>query len=119
MSPQSKDGSYFMNPAMANAHDQQGPVAQGDGDPGADGAGKVSAADAGYEDTADSCSTCDHFQGDGQPCAVVSDPVQSAGWCKLFAGGGGGSEDDKGQLQPSAPDQGGPLLGAPGSGSAR
>jgi len=55
--------------------------------PGSPSGEKVPATVAGYQDTADTCAGCDHFIADGQPCQVVSDPVQSSGWCKLFSGG--------------------------------
>ena len=69
-------GGYSMNPQLAQASaDQQ------------QSSGKVSAADAKYVDTAGSCATCVHFQGDGQPCAKIVEPVASGGWCALYEEG--------------------------------
>lgn len=89
-----------MNPQLAAADksDPNDPMAQAQPDADADdmNTGKVSADDSGYQDQADTCSTCSHFQGDGQPCQVVSDPVSSGGWCKLHEG-----SEATGQTQPT------------------
>lgn len=91
-----------MNPQLAQ---QKGDQVQG--------GGKVSAQDAEYIDQAGNCGTCSHFMGDGQPCAVVSDPVSAGGWCKLFEAGqpGGMSSNDADDQGPAAP-------GAPPDGAA-
>jgi hypothetical protein len=69
-------GGYQMNAQLAQgAADQQ------------QSAGKVSAADAKYVDTAGSCATCSHFVADGQPCQVIVEPVSAGGWCSLFEEG--------------------------------
>jgi len=73
------------NPTLSGA--AGGGVGSG---PGAPSGEQVTAMTAGYQDTADTCAGCVHFISDGQPCQVVSDPVQSSGWCKLFSSGGEG-----------------------------
>jgi hypothetical protein len=48
---------------------------------------KCSADDAVYagpEDGPFQCATCIFFQSDGQPCQMVSDPVESEGCCVLW-----------------------------------
>jgi hypothetical protein len=73
-------GGYQMNPQRAQAAaDRQQSATQS--------AGKVSAADAKYQDVAGTCATCSHFQGDGQPCAVIVEPVSAGGWCSLYEEG--------------------------------
>jgi hypothetical protein len=92
------NGQYRMNPQMAQAAGDQVTSDQ-------QSAGKVSAADAEYIDTAGSCASCSKFQGDGQPCAVVSDPVSSGGWCKLYEAGqpqGNQSPDEDQSAAPGA-----------------
>ena len=81
-----------------------GALSTGTGAPS--GEQQVSAMTAGYQDTADTCAGCVHFISDGQPCQVVSDPVQSSGWCKLFSSGATGSAEQSGAGQASEePDQ--------------
>lgn len=91
-----------MNPQLAQAKVTQQASDQ-------QSAGKVSAADAKYVDTAGTCATCAHFQGDGQPCAVIVEPVSAGGWCSLFQQG----QPQTGQDQ--APDA---AAAAPPAGSA-
>lgn len=112
--PLNAKGKYFANPAAGRADEQQGPVPQGDGDDGQ--GGQVSAQEAGYVPQAPQCQTCDYFQGDGQPCVKVSDPVQAGGWCTLYQEGESEPTDNLGQGAES--DAGGPM-GPPGAGSMR
>lgn len=74
------NGQYSMNPQLAQAAATQKQTER-------QSAGKVSAQDAKYVDVAGSCASCSKFQGDGQPCAVVADPVSSGGWCSLYEAG--------------------------------
>lgn len=71
---------YSMNPQTARGMASRQQDAQS-------AAGKVSAEDAKYVDTAGNCASCSKFQGDGKPCAVVADPVASGGWCTLYQAG--------------------------------
>lgn len=108
-----------MNPQLAaRAGAQAGPPAVPDPQPQQQGAGKVSAQNAEYIDQAGTCATCSHFLGDGQPCAVVADPVAAGGWCKLFESGQPGMTDNDADDQgpAAAGDQGAP--GAPADGTA-
>jgi len=82
-------GGYRLNPQVAQAAADQQTTEQ-------QSSGKISAEDAKYVDTAGNCASCTHFAGDGQPCAVVSDPVLAGGWCELYL---------PGQAQDQAPDQ--------------
>jgi hypothetical protein len=75
-----------MNPQLAQAKVTQQASEQ-------QSAGKVSAADAKYQDVAGTCATCTHFQGDGQPCAVIVEPVSAGGWCSLYEAGQNGMQD--------------------------
>jgi len=68
-----------MNPQLAQAKVDQSQPQQPEG--------KVHAADAKYKDSADNCGSCSHFQGDGQPCDVLVEPVSAQGWCSLYSEG--------------------------------
>lgn len=74
------NNKYAMNAQVAKGLGGQSQDAQ-------QSTGKVSAEDAKYVDQAGSCANCSKFQGDGQPCAVVADPVSAGGWCSLYEAG--------------------------------
>lgn len=47
-----------------------------------------------------SCSNCEYFLGDGQPCQKVSDPVESGGCCDLFERAQEGDDNQGAQAAP-------------------
>jgi hypothetical protein len=62
------------------------PAAAGSALPG--GSGKVSQADAQYQNTPKTdqkCSKCMHFIADSNSCKLVEGRVSPEGWCKFFA----------------------------------
>jgi hypothetical protein len=97
---------YAMNPQVAQTKaDQQAP---------AQPTGKVSAADAKYQDVAGNCGTCSHFLGDGQPCDVIVEPVAAAGWCTLYAEGQPNASPQQGDAPSSGNSGASPVTAQPG-----
>ncbi len=90
--PLSAKGNYSMNPQRAAQMDAEEP-------------GKISAADAGYEDPADHCETCRFFVKDGEPCQQVTEPVNATGWCKLYQEGAA-EQAKEGELGEQAEEEG-------------
>lgn len=71
-------GRFYANPAYGEAMERGRDAESADG--------KVSQEDAGYEDPADHCEDCVHFQGP-DACALVTGTIAESGWCTLYKEG--------------------------------
>ena len=82
--PSANDPTLFGKPTSSAA----GPAGGGTvPHPGDAQSGQHDPASVKYTDTAPQCQGCTHFQAPSS-CEIVSGPIQSSGWCKLFEDNG-------------------------------